>query len=355
MQSSHKILNMYFATHKTCNLSCSYCYIPFYNRQERKVNDADIIISLRNFIDKAESEGFAIGKFCLHGSEPSLMEPETLADCVTLVNEHWQKKSIKGLSVAIQTNGLRITNNYLDILESRLDNKNLLRIGFSIDPPKQVHDLLRNNSYDSVFNNMINTILRGFPVGILSVLSSETMKYLEEFCDWMKYFLNVSQKEGNPYKIKIKFASGELSLSEEEMGKFSYFLLENDLLGLCQILTPGYCMQRGNECEWYEFDIEGNCYSCNKAYGADGIFANWRNESFLEIVDKRKNLYITSLQHPDCRECIYELICNGGCPLDRHKKGELKGKALECSLLKVALGESEKKGKYIYGIIDNIY
>ena len=344
---------MYFATHKTCNLSCRYCYIPKDNRQEKKADDSAIINALIKFIDKAESEGYAIGKFCFHGSEPSLMEPVTLTECTKLVNRHWKKNKIEGLSVAIQTNGIRLNNDYLNVLEEKLNNKNDLRIGFSIDPPKQVHDLLRNDSYDIVFGNMNNTINRGFKVGILSVITNETIQYVREFADWMKYYSWLSDNKGNPYKIKIKFATGEQALNENEIKEFSYYLKSNGLMNLCQILTPGYCMQRGNECEWYEFDIEGNCYSCNKAYGEDGIFANWQNETFAEIVDKRKNLYITYLQNPECCECIYELICNSGCPIDRKKDGELAGKALECSLIKIVLSESEKNGNYIYEIINN--
>ena len=96
MHPSNKILNMYLATHKTCNMLCSYCYIPEKNRTEKKVKDSQIITSLIKYIDKVEKEGFAIGKFCLHGAEPSLLAPESVVDIVNQINKHWKKKNISG-------------------------------------------------------------------------------------------------------------------------------------------------------------------------------------------------------------------------------------------------------------------
>ncbi|MCL5991712.1 MAG: radical SAM protein [Bacteroidetes bacterium] len=353
MSLSDKILNMYFATHRTCNLMCRYCYIPEEIKKEPKIKDIEILNSLNQFIGKVENENYQIGTFCLHGSEPSLMEAKTMAEIIRKVNSHWNKNKTKGMNVSIQSNGLRFTKEYLNILKQNLDSPQKLRISFSIDPPKKVHDFLRNNSYDTAIQNMDEAINLGFPVGILCVVSNKTIRHKEEFGKWLKYYNVQSKIAGNPYKIKFKFATGEFALNESEMENFSYFLIENDLLQFSQILTPGYCIQRGNECIWYEFDIFGNCYSCNKAYSNDGIFADWKKESFETIVNKRRNLYISEFQNPECAECDYELLCNSGCPLDRYYDGEMAGKALECMLIKTAFSESEKKGKHIYDIINN--
>ncbi|TAL68438.1 MAG: radical SAM protein [Bacteroidetes bacterium] len=353
MSVSDKILNMYFATHQTCNLMCRYCYIPEEIRKSPRTKDIQIIDALKLFIAKVEFDGFKIGTFCLHGSEPSLMNAETMCEIVESVNQHWTKNNVNGLNVSIQTNGIRFTKEYLNILKQNLENPKKLRISFSIDPPKKVHDYLRNNSYNKVIENMDEALKTGFPVGILCVVSNETFKYMEEFGKWLKFYNNMALTIGNPYKIKFKFATGIFALNENEMEKFSNFLLESDLLRFTQILTPGYCIQRGNECIWYEFDIFGNCYSCNKAYNNEGIFANWKKESFETIVNKRRNLYISEYQNSDCAECDYELLCNSGCSLDRHYEGKMRGKALECTLIRTVFSESEKNGKHIYDIINN--
>lgn len=354
MLSGKKIINMYFATHKSCNLNCKYCYIPPYNKNEQKNDDKKIINSLTQFILKVESEGYRIGAFCLHGAEPSLMSAETLAETIKLVNKHWVNYDGKTeKKVAIQTNGLRFTKEYVNTIQHNLGSLKKLRIGFSIDPPKIVHDNLRNQSFDIVVKNYEEAWKQGFPVSILSVVSSDTIKYLDDFNDWMHIQLERKKKYANPNKIKIKFATGEMALDREELSLFTRFILDNKLLNLVQILSPGYCIQKGNECDWYEFDTDGNCYSCNKAYMSEGIFANWLSESFDVIIKKREKLYSEEFVNPECAECEYEYLCNSGCPVDRYKTGVMAGKALECELIKMTYNVLFKQGIHITDFFNN--
>lgn len=348
-----RTLNMYFATHKTCNLNCKYCYVPQYNRSSKKVTDEEILYAFHSFLEKAEEENYQIGSFCLHGSEPSLMKPETLAHIVRKMKKYWKSINKNNYRVAIQSNGYSLNEKYLNELVSDIERPDDVKLGFSIDPPKQVHDLLRNDSYDIVYRNFENAINMSFPVSVLSVVSKETMDHLEGFADWMVMQLERKKKTGNPYKVKTKFATGDASLDEDQMHEFALFLSDHDLLGIVQMLTPRYCIQNGNECDWYEFDIEGNCYSCNKTYFEEGIFANWKKESFDIIYKKRKNLYIDEYENPECEECPYQFICMSGCPVDRNKNGKMAGKAHECKLIKTAYAEIEKKGIHIADFYNN--
>jgi len=318
----NKIINMYFATHRTCNLNCRYCYIPPYNKHEKKNKDELIILALESFVSKVESEDYRIGAFCLHGAEPSLLSPEALSEAVNMIGNHKQKYGAAPGVVAIQTNGVRVDDAYLDIIEKETGGVGRLRIGFSIDPPAIIHDMFRDNSFTRVEKNYENAIERGFPVSILSVVTSETMKYLPDFRDWMRKQLDRMRESGNPYKVKIKFATGEFAPEERQLKDFALFLLENDMARLVQILSQGYCLQHGNECMWFEFDVDGNCYSCNKAYMNEGVFANWQNESFDYIFRKRMELYANVPEHSDCNVCSYEYVCNSGCPADRHLQGK---------------------------------
>jgi radical SAM protein with 4Fe4S-binding SPASM domain len=334
MKTLNNMINMYFATHKTCNLSCKYCYVPEYNRFVKKVSDEDILATMAQFTSKFEQENYLIGAFCFHGSEASLMSPETMGEAIVLMNNYWDRTGISGYDVAIQSNGKRLDEDYLNKVLYKTEEPKKLRIGFSIDPPKQVHDLLRNKTYDDVMENYNRAIKMGFPVSVLSVVSKDTMKYLDEFGDWMAEQLENNQKFGNPYKVKIKLATGQMALSEDEIFELSNFLIERNLISLPQMFTPGYCIHDGNECEWYEFDLDGNCYSCNKAYNDDGVFANWKQEPLNEIIGKRKILYQNVIRHVDCSSCEFESLCNSGCPIDRYKTGVMAGKAHECSMIK---------------------
>jgi radical SAM protein with 4Fe4S-binding SPASM domain len=346
-------INMYFATHRTCNLRCRYCYVPDYYKDSKKVEDTDILNSFYSFIKKTKEEGYTIGNFCLHGSEPSLMQPETLAEIATKMKEYYLSYNMNNFRAAIQSNGVRFNKDYLNTLSKNLDESHDIKLGFSIDPPEQVHDFLRNDSYDKVMNNFNLALEMGFPVSVLSVVSEMTMEHLSGFSDWMKHYLDLKIKNKNPYKIKIKFATGEMALNEKQMEEFAYFLNNNKILEIVQILTPSYCIQNGNNCDWYEFDIWGNCYSCNKAYFNEGIFANWKKESLENVLNKRENLYINDFENPECYECPYQFICESGCPMDRHKTGAMKGKAHECTLIKIAYKEIEKNGIHIADFYNN--
>ncbi|MFH1049626.1 MAG: radical SAM protein [bacterium] len=337
MSDKLKILNLYFATHKTCNMNCRYCYLPEYNRYSTKLSDDEILKSLSNLIKKFENEEYQIGAFCLHGSEPSLLSATALGEIVLMINGHWNKNEIKDFNVAIQSNGKRFTEDYLLEVLKVIKKPELLRLGFSIDPPKQVHDFLRDKSYNAVIENYNTATEMGFPVSVLSVVTKKTLEHLVEFGYWMIEQLKMKEETGNPYKVKIKFATGDMALNHEDMIQFSNFLIEENLLSLPQILSPGYCIQSGNDCLWYEFDVEGNCYSCNKSYNNDGVFADWTMECLKDIVTKRKKLYINYNRNEECESCPYEIICNSGCPLDREKLGVMAGKAHECSMIKHVL------------------
>lgn len=340
------ILNMYFATNKTCNLSCEYCYLPISHKNQKNVKSDKIINSLKKFIQKVENENYKIDSFCFHGAEPGLMSPGTLAKCTTMVLRHKELSEMNG-SVAIQTNGTMFDTSYLYKLKFLIGDTHKLRIGFSIDPPKIVHDKLRNGTFDKVIQNYTAAMELGFPVSILSVFSKDTINSIDGFIDWMKTQFQRHNEFGNPYKIKMKLATGDKELSQEEITYLSDKLIENDLTSLIQILSPGYCLQRGNECDWYEFDVDGNCYSCNKVFDDAGIFANWHIEPFDSITNKRENLYSNYFENEECHDCEFEMLCNSGCPVDRYKAGQMKGKAHECTMIKNILYTKIDQGKSI--------
>jgi len=344
LKNSNKILNLYFAINNSCNISCKYCYLPFDLKSTKNYSDTKIIHSLSYFIEKVENEGWRIGKFCLHGAEPSLIFSKTMGRIINLIHNHWSNNNIQNLTPSIQTNGIRLTKSYLEELLDIINDTKKIRLGFSIDPPKAVHDCMRDGSYNIVMKNFEAAQKLGFKTAILSVVSNETMNYLDDFCLWIKEQLKNKESCGNPYKVKVKFATGKYSLNENQLKRFSNFIIKKDLTSIIQILSPNYCIQNGNNCEWYEFDIDGNCYSCNKNYNSNGIFANWKYESFDTITIKRKKLFENEYTHPDCSKCCYEMVCNSGCPIDRNKTGKIKGKAHECTLIKQVYKHFEHEG-----------
>ncbi len=321
--------------------------MPAYNKNNSTVNDEQVLVAFHDLLAKLERERYHIGSFCLHGAEPALLGPEYVAKIAVAMAEHWDKSAIEKKGIAIQSNGTLFDHEYLTSLKSRLTSGADVRLGFSIDPPKAVHDEFRQNSFDLVEQNYKLAIELGFSVSVLSVITENTLNHLHGFREWIDTELERQQKTGNPYRIKIKLATGKHAVTLENMETFIEFLLKHNYQKLIQILSPGYCLQAGNECEWYEFDIEGNCYGCNKTFNDKGIFASWRNETFDTIVEKRRGLFLNENQHSDCNSCEFEFLCNSGCPADRHKSGPMAGKAHECEIIKAVMKDLEKKGIHI--------
>jgi uncharacterized protein len=332
-----KTINMYFASSRFCNLRCRYCYVP-QALKATKANDDLVIKRLKKFLNKTEKEGYQIGSFVLHGAEPALMSAETLIEVVSLMQDHWLRHGQYKRAVGIQSNGTLWTPEYLQKLKMKLPDMNMLRLGFSIDPPKEVHDQNRDGSFNRVISHYETALEMGFPVSVLSVVSEETLQYKSEFAEWMKVQLKRQAQDGNPFKIKSKLATVEWGLNESQVKEFARLIVEEKLFSLIQILTPGYCIQDGNECFWFEFDLEGNAYSCNKQFNESGIFASWFEQTFDEIFEKRAGLFQNYSTHPDCELCPYQFICNSGCPVDRFKNGSMAGKAHECELIQ-AVGD----------------
>ena len=340
-----KPINMYFAPHKTCNLNCKYCYIPSYNKYDQKKDDRLAMAALERFMNKVETEGYRIDVFWFHGAEPTLLSADMLAKMINRVSDHKrQYEQNITRKIGMQTNGVNLKPDYLQTLQDNITDPAMFLIGFSIDPPKAVHDELRNNSYDLVMQHYHDALARGFSVSTLSVISRETIKNLSGFQDWITVVKEDYQRYPNRKKTVFKFATGELALSEDEMAVFAYFLLDNNLLKCCQSLNSEYCLSSGNNCRWLEIDVDGNCYPCNKVFCDEGIFANWHHDSIDEIYKKRQAYYKDTITHPFCKLCAFRSACNSSCPNDRHKSGIMAGKAHDCTLIRIAYTELQKRG-----------
>lgn len=346
-----KILNLYYAISSKCNLRCSYCYVPEAAKSS-KDEDGEAEANLNLFLRKIESEGFRIGAFCFHGAEPTIYDAKTLSRFCNLVLQAKKNTNSSNNLIAIQTNGYNLNGKYLKDLHENINPISALRIGFSVDFPKQIHDLYRNNTYDKVLNNFRTALDMGIDVSVLSVVTSEALSLREDWIEAVRGIYQLSLEYPNFRKFKLKPATGEFGLKEENMEEFADILIENEWTKLLQIFNYSYCLNKGNDCDWYEFSPGGECFSCNKAFMNKDSFSDWKLQSFDTIREKRANLYLREAVHPDCGRCQYEMYCNSGCPIDRYKAGQMAGKAHECTIVKKVYTHLQENG---INIIDYIH
>ncbi len=313
-----KKVNCYFAISRVCNLRCTYCYVPEYNKARQPNYDDRAIQAAERFADKVRREGLPIGHISLHGAEPTILSPEAFGKVVATFSE------LSGQMVRMQSNGTRLTADYLGRLLRVIGTPDRLFVGISMDGSANIHNPNRNKTWDVIMQNIREMKARGFRMGILAVITSLTLKHLREFEDWVGEMRRMTDG------VTFKLGEHGIGLTEDEKDIFARWLCESGTVRNLQGFMPELCIQDGNDCWFFEFDIDGNCYSCNKHFDNKGVFASWFHESFEVILQKRKRLYGATPVSPECHDCALWTMCRSGCPLSRED-----GRSVDCRVKKV--------------------
>jgi radical SAM protein with 4Fe4S-binding SPASM domain len=214
--------------------------------------------------------------------------------------------------VCMQTNGINLDSSYLKFLPT-------MRLGFSIDGYRDLYKIYRGNHYDRVIDNLKTANAMGFKTSVLSVITKDTVKNADKFMQWCM--------EIKDYGVDIhtfKYIHGSDELNKEDQESFVDKCIEYEMVKSLQFAKKNICINKGNDCLYYEFDIDGSVYACNKDYGTGG-FANWKEDDIKIIKEKRLNKYIDTKLDDQCKDCPVWLSCKGGCPADRNE-----GIAIDC-------------------------
>lgn len=323
------MLHLYFAANFACNLRCKYCYLPEYQKSGDKNTDEVAVSSARAFVEKCEREGIEIGHVVLHGAESGLLSPEAAA---TVANAFAQAGGYR-YSVGIQSNGTLFNDDYFSRFERNADDALVFGVGISMDGPASITDPIRGKGvYRRASAGLSAANRRGYKTQILCVVGAHTVEHLDEFEAWMKTIVSAGQD------IRFKPAYGAYRMDAFQQELFADWLNKTGFARYYQEISKDLCVTKGNDCFWLEIDVNGNCYSCNKAFGATGSFADWRTESLNEIFAKRRSLYANKPTNAACASCEIRTICHSGCPLDRSESGL----AIDCTLKRRLLANASQ-------------
>lgn len=324
------MLNLYFAANNACNLRCKYCYLPEHRKNGDKATDDRAIMAATEFVEKCRSENIQIGTVTLHGAESGLLAPEASATIANIFASYTGYR----FPVAIQSNGTLFSPEYFDRFEQVADTRLKFAVGISLDGPTEITDKIRGKGvYKRARAGLQAASTRGYKTQILCVVSSVTVSNLKPFGDWMKSLAEVGQD------IRFKPAHGTYRMNTEEQTRFAEWLNDTGYARYYQEIDQNICCTKGNRCSWLEVDGEGNCYSCNKAYGNQRPFANWRQKSIEEVLELRKSLFFGAKTHPTCTKCEIQAACNSGCPLERDESGL----AVDCVLKRTLLARASSQ------------
>lgn len=166
-----------------CNFRCGYCYLTNTTKLDSYIMSVDTVKKLIDqIVDlKCFNKRRPIS-FIWHGGEPLLWGAENYRD----IFEYTEK--YKGQLIfthSIQTNLTLINDEYIELFK-----KYKVRIGFSLDGPKDINDRLRkkidgSGSFDTIIQNLKKCRDAGLDVGAIIVASSAFRNRIPEVYDFI--------------------------------------------------------------------------------------------------------------------------------------------------------------------------
>jgi radical SAM protein with 4Fe4S-binding SPASM domain len=311
---------LYISTTRQCNINCSYCHIP-QKQRDTYVEDPDkLIATVKHLAEVLKKNKLRYKSIVLHGAECTTIGAKNLAELCNIIHTVADFASIQSNLVLFGD------DDYREDFFNHLKEHNKVGFSTTIDGPKVIHDLNRDNSYDAVCKGVDALYNLGYKIGVLTTITKHTLDHLNEFLVWVNVFSRVF------VDIKFRLVEGEDALDKRQIKKYLDFIYTNNLTRFMQTSRTNDTSNLGNKCNILEIDSNGDCYPCNQAQESLESFANIFKDDFIEILKIRQGYFFqeTYLLHDDCKTCESLQYCNGGCPIYRDKNN----KALDCTIKK---------------------
>lgn len=304
------------ATTYKCNLNCTYCFEKGFQRQDKPVEDTDIINFVKLYAEQYELDEI---KMIYTGGEP-LLNKQMILHVSGELSHYFRKCGVK-YSFSIVTNGT------VDFMESidEMCSYGLDLIQVSLDGTKEIHNQRRKSCFDA-YEISRKTIeeLSGYSnitIMIRTNVDSENTPYLEDM---------VRELDTLPRSnIIFDFFPTEETYCKRDGKVVNNFNYENVLFAYNVAKKYGFMTKKANpfygRCMSYIeegcfIDPQGNVYKCGGFLGHDAeVIGNIYNIKDLSIaVIKYTKLKIRK----ECKECGLFPICLGGCIYQKHYSKE---------------------------------
>lgn len=325
-----------------CNINCSYCYV--YNMGDDnwknlpKIISEDTIealcISLEEFV-KNQRKRFSV---VLHGGEPFLLGSKNLTHLLARLRNVLPND----FPISIQTNGILITNEILDIC-----SRFRASVAVSIDGPEHVHNKYRLNHHA---NGTFSLVVEGFNLlanhpdtqflnaGLLAVIDplSNAAEVYNFFKTLSPPSVDFLYKDGNHSQLPLN----KLSINSTEYGEWMVDLLDTYLSDseplpirilddMLKVLLGGVVSKEGLGITNFAIviiDTDGSIMkndTLKSTYnGADKFFEsfNIKDITLSKFLESEEFIAYCEMQRPSnskCLNCPELLVCGGGMILNR--------------------------------------
>ena len=118
-----------------CNMRCRYCHFKTRKNNKEDISSEDLRIILSNIIEYTERENIVRFKVGLVGAGESLLRFELIKEAV-----QYTKERSNSVSFYTITNGLNVDDDMLHFFHI---NRGVIKLNFSLDGPKNIHDSQR--------------------------------------------------------------------------------------------------------------------------------------------------------------------------------------------------------------------
>lgn len=321
-----------------CNIDCSYCYLPNRLSKKRLAFEAAEIIFKKLFAFPTVRNSVTI---VWHAGEPLVLPVDYYERMFALV----RALAPPDLQIvhSIQTNGTLISEAWCELIK-----KWNIRIGLSIDGPRDLHDLYRKSrngtgSFDRAYEGLRMLQRAGIPFHVISVLTTESMQQPERLFEFysesaVEYVcFNIEEQEGT-HKSKLVGSPSADASYRLFLERFIQLAIERQqYLGIrdvdnCLGAIRGYGNPiRNEQAEPFRIisvDCEGQVSTFSpellglrhETYGSF-TFGNLLTDEFADIAARVENSKLYADIKAGVRQCgelcAYYGLCGGGPPANK--------------------------------------
>ena len=308
---SDNMLMLTIAVTCACNFDCSYC---FEGSHLGKPMSEEVEEKLIRFIKAHKAENLSI---TWYGGEPLLAFDRILSI----------DKRLGDMGKKYSAN--LITNGYL-LTEDKISKLNKLKINYlqiTLDGREETHNSRRylkggGKTYAKILENVEKVIASDFK-GMIHIRVNVDARNEDEFVTVYQYFQNKYPNDfGKRITVYPGFVKGDdhpdvsCFFDMEEQGDFLARLFRNYGIAALDIFPKRSSQSCTLTCRnAFVVGPDGELYKCwddvglkEKVVGTLDVYPNWNMPLIAEGM-----VACSYLDSPECKECFYFPICNGGC------------------------------------------
>ena len=327
-----RTLSLTLAVTRACNFACGYCFEC--NRGGQPMSD-EVEDKLFRFINQRNPEALNI---VWYGGEPLLAFERVLSIDRRL------KALKKPYGASMITNGYLLTDEKV----ARLNDLKISYLQITLDGSEQTHDSRRclisgGKTYRIILEN-IDRVMKSDFRGVLHVRVNVDSRNEEEFVFVYKYF---SERYPNDFGKRLRVYPGFVKGDDKpESGCFFDSARQGEFIasvfrkyGIAPLSL--YPPRRAQSCTMtsrnsFVVGPEGELYKCWDDVGLpERVVGSIYENSVWDMGQIAEDMVAASyFDDPECRECKFFPICDGGCPRVRVNNLKRENPVMPCSYFK---------------------